>query len=612
MSYVRSDDEHEDGRLTEFCKRLSAEVQMQTGKEFPIFQDRKDIKWGQTGKQRIEDSIDATTFLIPIVTPSYFNSPPCREELERFLERERELNWKDLLLPVYYVGCPLLDDDDLRKTDPLAEELYKRQWADWRELRFSPFTSPEVRSALARLAQQIRDAIGGQPAQAAVPAVTDQRRAGLAEIAPTEESGGAPSPGGHSPPTAKTEPPTRVVDQMGRGHHTSLVEAIREAKPGDRILVRPGLYQEGIVINKPLEIIGDGAAGDVTVQATGSNAILFATTMGRVVNMTLRQLGGSDWFAVDIRQGRLELEDCDVSSQSLSCVGIHGGADPRLRRNCIHDGKQSGVFVYANGQGTLEDNDIFGNALSGVEIRDGGNPTVRRNRIHDGKTGGVNVHDNGQGTLEDNDIFGNALSGIEIQGGNPTVRRNRIHDGKTVGVYVHANGQGTLEDNDIFGNALSGVEIRDGGNPTVRRNRIHDGKTGGVHVDANGQGTLEDNDIFGNALSGVEIRDGGNPIVRRNRIHDGKAGGVHVDANGQGTLEDNDIFCNALSGVEIRDGGNPTVRRNRVNRNGHWAIRVSEKGGGTLEDNDLRENARGAWDISADSLRKVKRARNLE
>jgi len=47
MSYVHFDDTHENGRLTQFRERLSAEVRMQTGEEFPIFQDRNDIRWGQ-------------------------------------------------------------------------------------------------------------------------------------------------------------------------------------------------------------------------------------------------------------------------------------------------------------------------------------------------------------------------------------------------------------------------------------------------------------------------------------------------------------------------------------------------------------------------------------
>ena len=103
----------------------------------------------------------------------------------------------------------------------------------------------------------------------------------------------------------------------------------------------------------------------------------------------ISQTGGDKWYAVDISQGRLDLEGCDITSTSNACVAIHGGADPRLRRNRIHDGKQGGVFVYENGLGTLEDNEIFGNAYSGVQIKSGGNPTLRRNRIHDGKQGGV-------------------------------------------------------------------------------------------------------------------------------------------------------------------------------------------------------------------------------
>ena len=48
-----------------------------------------------------------------------------------------------------------------------------------------------------------------------------------------------------------------------------------------------------------------------------------------------------------------------------------GGADPRLRRNKIHDGKQNGAFIQDSGLGTLEDNDITGNENAGVAIKTG-------------------------------------------------------------------------------------------------------------------------------------------------------------------------------------------------------------------------------------------------
>ena len=82
MSYVRFDDEHENGRLTQFCQRLSGEVQLQTGEKFPIFQDRKDIAWGQQWQERLDESLDEVTFLILILTPGFFKSSACRNLVE--------------------------------------------------------------------------------------------------------------------------------------------------------------------------------------------------------------------------------------------------------------------------------------------------------------------------------------------------------------------------------------------------------------------------------------------------------------------------------------------------------------------------------------------------
>lgn len=156
MSYAHVDDEHENGRLTDFRKRLSSEVRIQTGEEFLIFQDHEYIEWGQNWRHRIEEALNAATYLIPILTPSFFRSMECRNELQRFLKREKKLHRNDLILPVYYVSCPILDDHSKRAQDKLAQEIVKHNYFDWRELRFESFSSPEVGKAMARLAAQIR------------------------------------------------------------------------------------------------------------------------------------------------------------------------------------------------------------------------------------------------------------------------------------------------------------------------------------------------------------------------------------------------------------------------------------------------------------------------
>jgi parallel beta-helix repeat protein len=470
LSYVRLDDRHEDGRLSEFCDRLAAEMRMQTGSPFQIFQDRKDIGWGQQWQRRIEDSLDAATFLIPIVTPGFFNSAPCRAEFERFLERERKLGRNDLILPVYYVDSAILSDKARCRDDIVAREIAARQFADWRELRFEAFTAPIIGKTLAQLAKQIVAALErDRPPAKPAPVAADRSVRQVSSAAASEP---AAAGGSESAPVRKNEPPTHIVDAFHRGDHATITAALQAARPGDRIMVRPGLYRESLVIDKPIEIIGEGELGDVIIEGVEGNAIRFQTSIGRVANLTLRQTGDGQYFCIDIAQGRLDLEGCDITSQALACVAIHNGADPRLRRNRIHDGKEAGVVVYKNGLGTLEDNEIFANANAGVQIGDGGNPTLRRNRIHDGKEAGVIVIQNGLGTLEDNEIFANASAGVAItEGGNPTLRRNRIAANEYQAIWISNGGQGTFEDNDLRGNIRGAWNIAEDCQDKVIRRR---------------------------------------------------------------------------------------------------------------------------------------------
>jgi len=160
LSYVRNDDDHDGGRITQFRQRLEGEVRMQTGKAFPIFQDRNDLSWGQRWSERIEQSLNDVTFLIPIITPSFFESPACRSEFEIFLKKEKLLGMNNLILPIYYVTSDQMDGRYKTESDVVVNTLSERQWTDWRDFRFKPFSDENVGSAMAKLGHSIKGAIG--------------------------------------------------------------------------------------------------------------------------------------------------------------------------------------------------------------------------------------------------------------------------------------------------------------------------------------------------------------------------------------------------------------------------------------------------------------------
>jgi hypothetical protein len=62
FSYVRLVDQHDEGRVSLLRKRLEDENRVQTGLKVQIFQDIRDLKWGDRWAQRILDAAAGSCF----------------------------------------------------------------------------------------------------------------------------------------------------------------------------------------------------------------------------------------------------------------------------------------------------------------------------------------------------------------------------------------------------------------------------------------------------------------------------------------------------------------------------------------------------------------------
>jgi parallel beta-helix repeat protein len=201
------------------------------------------------------------------------------------------------------------------------------------------------------------------------------------------------------------------------GSCKTISAAIKKAKAGDIILVKPGIYKEDLVIDKRVEIIGDGEVADIVVESQNASCIMMKTDNALVRGLSLRNRA-ENAYAVYIPQGKLIVENCDISSDTLVCVGIHGSETEGIVQNCkIHDGKDGGVLVSKNGTGRIDNCEIFGNAKAGIAIREGGNPVVKKCTIKQNGYEAVWVYKNGKGTIENCDLRDNAKGAWDIESG---------------------------------------------------------------------------------------------------------------------------------------------------------------------------------------------------
>lgn len=88
LSYARVDQEND-----QFVSKLALEMerifQFRTGQLLRIFIDTREIATAQAWRDRIEGALARSTFMVAVLTPSYFTSEWCVREWEWFVERER-------------------------------------------------------------------------------------------------------------------------------------------------------------------------------------------------------------------------------------------------------------------------------------------------------------------------------------------------------------------------------------------------------------------------------------------------------------------------------------------------------------------------------------------
>lgn len=83
-------------------------------------------------------------------------------------------------------------------------------------------------------------------------------------------------------------------------------------------------------------------------------------------------------------------------SLGSAAVHIHGsGAAPKMYNCKISECSNVGLFISDGAQGVYEENDISANRLAGVWVKAGANPIMRRNEVHHGKDAGFFIFDGG-------------------------------------------------------------------------------------------------------------------------------------------------------------------------------------------------------------------------
>jgi hypothetical protein len=154
-SYTHGDNQAEGGRIRQLAADLMEAYELRTAEPLELFVDSMSIRWGDDWEEKINEALAGTVFFIPIITPRFFRSQECRRELLKFAREAKRLGVDELLLPVYYVDVPDLEDSSVE--DEAMTVVRPKQREDFRGVRLEDPGSSDYRKAVDHLAAQLAE-----------------------------------------------------------------------------------------------------------------------------------------------------------------------------------------------------------------------------------------------------------------------------------------------------------------------------------------------------------------------------------------------------------------------------------------------------------------------
>jgi parallel beta-helix repeat protein len=232
-----------------------------------------------------------------------------------------------------------------------------------------------------------------------------------------------------TPPPTK-DPYTIIVAKFGAADFRTINDALEAAPEGATIKVRRGLYHEGVVIKKPVEIVGEGERDDIVLESSNRECVVMQAEYAVIRGLTIRLRTGGEHLiqCVKIICGRLMINFCDLTSDSNLIIHIAGkDAEGIVTNSQIHDCDEAGISVNKGGNGFIENSEILRNGV-GVILDASENLTVRGCVINFSKGEAIYLGEQSKGVIENCNLRNNSAGAFSIAGENWVICRNNIEE----------------------------------------------------------------------------------------------------------------------------------------------------------------------------------------
>jgi parallel beta-helix repeat protein len=366
------------------------------------------------------------------------------------------------------------------------------------------------------------------------------------------------------------------------GSYTTIQQAINAATDGDTINVSPGTYNENVVVNKTVSLVGaggettiiDGQNIDITVRVSASNVAIsgFLITKG---NMESLHIAPTAFFC--------NIYDNTVSFGREYGISLFGG-NHQVHGNFVHDiGDINGngaIEIAQSSYSSVYNNTVYSTIgpTRGIGINNGSFNQVYNNTVYSSNSGvQVDWYSNNNSIF--NNKFYNCLNGISFLN---SAHDNQIFDNQISlsanAIYLDSGAYGNLIQNNKITNNSVGFLIRNSTSNNIYSNVV-DGTSTGITLDSYSSNNFISYNNVTNNRNGISIgRYCSNVTISDNFILNNTGIGIGTSGTSNSIISSN-IITGSQESISISQSSSDIiVTNNFITFSNSTGIRFSDSG----------------------------------
>jgi parallel beta-helix repeat protein len=365
----------------------------------------------------------------------------------------------------------------------------------------------------------------------------------------------------------------------------SIQAAINSAKPGDVVIVQPGIFPERLMMKPDVTVRSDGDDSMGKLGLTRAEATILNHPKGMGPGVTMAEGATLDGFTITgvgeyneaLWQKHYATQGNQQKHEHIGAPGTAGIAasyNCKVTNNIVHNVGYTGIAIMgAKGRQVsprIVANVCYRNMGGGIGSMNGSTAIIEKNICFENFYAGIG-HNSASPVVRDNECYNNIRAGIGIsEGSSPRVTGNHCYKNRRAGIGIRTGGntRPIVEDNDCIENDMAGIGTEEHAMPVIRNNRCRANKLAGIGCRDGARPQILNNDCRENGAAGIGVESGANARIEGNLCKGNKTTGIGVRAKAEALILNNRLIDNAMVAIGVRNGSRATIKGNQMERKG--------------------------------------------